>query len=76
MKPRTRVEKTHIARGVTAQIVSWPPDNCFYYRRPIVFGARWVELVNDNERLAFIPIARLRGSSAEGGGPPCVGTET
>jgi hypothetical protein len=50
---RTRVEKTRIARGVTAQIVSWPPDNCFYCRRPIVFGARWVELVNDNERARF-----------------------
>jgi gamma-glutamylcysteine synthetase len=38
---------------VTAQIVSWAPDNCFCCRRPIVLGAKWVELVNDNDRARF-----------------------
>jgi hypothetical protein len=38
---------------MTAQIVSWAPDNYFCCRRPIIFGANWVELVNDNERARF-----------------------
>jgi hypothetical protein len=46
-------ERTRIARWVAAQIVNRPPDNCFYCRRPIVFGAKWVELVNDNDRARF-----------------------
>jgi hypothetical protein len=35
------------------RIVTWPPDNCFHCKRPIVFGAKWVELVNDNDRARF-----------------------
>jgi hypothetical protein len=46
-------ERTRIARWVAAQIVNRPPDNCFHCRRPIVFGAKWVELVNDNDRARF-----------------------
>jgi hypothetical protein len=47
---RTRVEETRIARWVAAQIVNYPLDRCLCSRRPIVFGVKWVELVNDNER--------------------------
>ena len=47
---RAGMEKARIARWVTAQIVNYPPDRCLGCRRPIVFGARWVELVNDNTR--------------------------
>ena len=42
-----------IARWVAAQIVSYPPDRCFHCRRPITYGAKWVELVNDNARSRF-----------------------
>jgi hypothetical protein len=38
---------------VAAQIVNRPPDNCFHCRRPIVYGAKWIELVNDNTRARF-----------------------
>jgi hypothetical protein len=50
---RARVDQARIARWVAAQIVAWRPDNCFHCRRPIVYGAKWVELVNDNNRARF-----------------------
>jgi hypothetical protein len=50
---RTRVEKARIARWVASRIISWPLDNCFCCKRPIVYGAKWIELVNDNERALF-----------------------
>jgi hypothetical protein len=46
-------QRTLIARWVAAQIVSYPPDRCLRCRRPIAFGAKWVELVNDNDRARF-----------------------
>ena len=49
----TAADRARIARWVAAQIVCWPPDNCFHCRRPIVYGAKWVELVNDNDRARF-----------------------
>jgi hypothetical protein len=49
----TAVDRTRIARWVAAQIVSYPPDRCLRCRRPIAFGAKWVELVNDNARARF-----------------------
>ena len=50
---RVRIERARIARWVAAQIVSYPPDRCLCCRRPIVFGAKWVELVNDDTRARF-----------------------
>jgi hypothetical protein len=50
---RVRIERARIARWVAAQTVSYPPDRCFGCRRPIVYGAKWVELVNDNDRARF-----------------------
>jgi hypothetical protein len=49
----TPAERTRIARWVAAQIVNRPPDNCFHCCRPIVYGAKWIELVNDNTRARF-----------------------
>jgi hypothetical protein len=49
----TAPDQARIARWVAAQIISWAPDNCFCCRRPIVFGAKWTELVNDNDRARF-----------------------
>jgi hypothetical protein len=49
----TPAERTRIVRWVTAQIVNYPPDRCLCCRRPIVYGAKWVELVNDNARARF-----------------------
>jgi hypothetical protein len=49
----TPAQRTLIARWVAAQIVSYPPDRCLRCRRPIAFGAKWVELVNDNARARF-----------------------
>jgi hypothetical protein len=49
----TPIERVLIARWVAARIVSYPPDRCLCCRRPIVYGAKWVELVNDNERARF-----------------------
>jgi hypothetical protein len=53
VEPLTAAGRARIARWVTSRIVSWPPDNCFHCRRPIVFGAKWTELVNDNDRARF-----------------------
>jgi hypothetical protein len=50
---QAKTERARIARWVAAQIVNYPPDRCFCCRRPIVYGAKWVELVNDNERARF-----------------------
>jgi hypothetical protein len=38
---------------VAAQIVTRPTDRCLGCRRPIAFGAKWVERVNDNDRARF-----------------------
>jgi hypothetical protein len=50
---RAWMDKTRIARWVAAQIVPYSPDRCLYCGRPIVFGAKWVELVNDTDRARF-----------------------
>ena len=50
---RAGMDKARIAKWVAAQIVSYPPDRCLRCRRPIVYGAKWVELVNDNDRARF-----------------------
>jgi hypothetical protein len=42
-----------INRWVANQIVDWPPSNCFGCKRPIVVGAKWVELVRDDNRARF-----------------------
>jgi hypothetical protein len=52
-EPLTAADRARIARWVASRIVSWPPDNCFHCKRPIVYGAKWVELVNENERARF-----------------------
>jgi hypothetical protein len=49
----TKAERARIARWVASRIVSWPLDNCFHCKRPVIFGAKWVELVNDNDRARF-----------------------
>ena len=50
---RASVDQARVNRWVASRIVTWTPDNCFRCRRPIVYGAKWVELVNDNERARF-----------------------
>ena len=50
---QAKAERARIARWVTAQIVNYPPDRCLCCRRPIVYGAKWIELVNDNARARF-----------------------
>ena len=50
---QAKAERARIARWVAAQIVNYPPDRCLRCRRPIVYGAKWLELVNDNERARF-----------------------
>ena len=50
---QAKVERARIARWVAAQIVNYPPDRCLRCRRPIVYRAKWVELVNDNDRARF-----------------------
>jgi hypothetical protein len=52
-EPLTAADRARIARWVASRIICWPPDNCFHCRRPIVYGAKWVELVNDNDRARF-----------------------
>ena len=56
------------ARWVAWRIITWPPDNCLHSRRPIVFGAKWVELVNDDDRCRFhaecLPAWRLQQETA------------
>ena len=49
----TPTERARVARWVSAQIVSYPSDRCLCCRRPIVYGANWIELVNDNARTRF-----------------------
>jgi hypothetical protein len=50
---RALVERMRVTKWVAAQIVSYPPDRCLCCRKPIVFGAKWVELVNDDDRARF-----------------------
>jgi hypothetical protein len=38
---------------VTDRQLAGRPDNCFHCKRPIIFVAKWTELVNDNERARF-----------------------
>jgi hypothetical protein len=52
-KPLAAADRARIARWMASRIVSWPPDNCFCCKRPIIFGAKWTELVNDNDRARF-----------------------
>jgi hypothetical protein len=52
-EPLTAADRARIARWVAAQIVNRPPDNCFHCKRPIVYGAKWTELVNYNDRARF-----------------------
>ena len=49
----TPVDQARIAQWVKARIVSWAPDRCFCCRLPIVYGAKWVELVNNGNRARF-----------------------
>jgi hypothetical protein len=49
----TRAQQARINKWVAAQIVSYPPDRCLRCRRPVAFGAKWVELVNDNAWARF-----------------------
>ena len=49
----TLIERNQIVRWVAAQIITWPPDNCLHCRRPIIYGAKWVEAVSDNGRARF-----------------------
>jgi hypothetical protein len=59
-----RIDQVRVNKWVAAQIVNYPPDRCFGCRRPIIFGAKWVELVNDNDRARFhfacAPVWRAR----------------
>jgi hypothetical protein len=61
---QARMDMARITKWVAAQIVSYPPDRCLRCRRPIAFGARWLELVNDNARARFhsdcIPVWRAQ----------------
>jgi hypothetical protein len=64
-----QVERAQIARWVTSRIVTWASNNCFHCRRPIVFGAKWTELVGgDNDRARFhaecLPAWRLQQEAA------------
>jgi hypothetical protein len=52
-EPLTAADRARIARWVASRIICWPPDNCFHCKRPIVYGSKWVELVNDNDRARF-----------------------
>jgi hypothetical protein len=52
-EPLTLVDRTRIARWVASRIVTWASDSCFHCRRPIVYGAKWVELLNDSDRARF-----------------------
>jgi hypothetical protein len=49
----TPLDRARIDRWVASRIVTWAPDRCFHCKLPIIYGARWVELVNDNERARF-----------------------
>ena len=50
---QAKAERARIARWAAAQIVNYPPDRCLGCRRPITYGAKWTELVNDNGRARF-----------------------
>ncbi len=63
-----RIHDASIHRWVQARIISWPPDNCLHCRRPIVYGAKWVEAVSDNDRARFhadcLPVWKLQQEAA------------
>jgi hypothetical protein len=62
------LDRGRIARWVKAQIVNYPPGRCLGCRRPIVFGAKWTEVVNDNARARFhvacLPVWKLQQEAA------------
>jgi hypothetical protein len=64
----TPAERTLIARWMAAQIVRWPPDNCFCCKRPIVYGAEWIATRSDNGVARFhadcLPSWRLHQEAA------------
>jgi hypothetical protein len=49
----TRAERVLIDRWVASRLVPWPPSHCFGCKLPIVVGAKWVELVCDDNRARF-----------------------
>jgi hypothetical protein len=62
------LDQGRVAKWVKAQIVNYPPDRCLGCRRPIVYGARWTEVVNDNARARFhadcLPVWRAQQEAA------------
>jgi hypothetical protein len=42
----TPAQRNMIARWVAWRIVDWPSSQCFGCKKPIVYGAKWTELVN------------------------------
>jgi hypothetical protein len=52
-EPHTAADRARIVRWVASRVISWPPHNCFCCRRPIAYGAKWIELVEDNNRARF-----------------------
>jgi hypothetical protein len=57
----TRAERVLIDRWVASRLVPWPPSHCFSCKRPIVAGQKWLDLVCDDNRARFLPIASLCG---------------
>jgi hypothetical protein len=49
----TPIERRMIDRWVASRIVNWPSINCFGCKLPIVVGAKWVDLVCDDNRARF-----------------------
>ena len=48
-----RRERTRIDRWIELRIIGWNSGQCFACRRSFAYGAKWVELVNENNRCRF-----------------------
>jgi hypothetical protein len=51
--PLTAADRARIAKWVASRIVTWALDRCLHCKRPIVYGAKWVEIVGDDTRARF-----------------------
>jgi hypothetical protein len=64
----TPVKRTLIARWVAARIVTWLPDRCFHCKGPIIYGAKWVDVVSDKGRARFhadcLPVWKVQQEAA------------
>ena len=61
-------DEARVAQWVRAQVIDWPLSHCLHCRLPLAYGAKWQDLVNENDRARFhadcLPVWKLQQESA------------